>query len=58
MFVSMVRIAVDELQPSAIVWYGADAYGTADYPRSLGIPVYVYPGKGRGSLGGGNRGRF
>ena len=58
MFVSMVRIAVDELHPSAIVWYGADAYGTADYPRSLGVPVYVYPGKGRGSLGGDDCGRI
>lgn len=51
-FVSMVRAAVDELQPTAIVWYGSDAYGTADYPRSLGIPVHVFPGKGRGNLGG------
>jgi hypothetical protein len=57
MFVSMVRVAVDELHPSGIVWYGADAYGTADYPRSLGIPVYVFPGKGRGNLGGDCSGR-
>lgn len=57
-FVAMVKAAVDELRPSAIVWYGSDAYGTADYPRSLGIPVHVLPGKGRGSLGGGADGRL
>lgn len=58
MFVSMIKSAVDELQPSSIIWYGSDAYGTAGYPRSLGIPVHIFPGKGRGSLGGGTRGRF
>lgn len=58
MFVSMIKAAVDELRPSAIVWYGSDAYGTADYPRSLGIPVYVFPGKGRGALGGDMNGRL
>lgn len=51
-FVSMVKAAVDQLMPSAIVWYGSDAYGVADYPKALGIPVHVFPGKGRGSLGG------
>lgn len=57
-FVSMVKAAVDELRPNAIIWYGSDAYGTADYPRSLGIPVHVFPGKGRGSLEGGRHGRI
>ena len=52
MFTAMVKIAVDELHPSAIVWYGSDAYGTADYPRSIGIPVHVFPGNSRDPLGG------
>ena len=51
-FVSMIKAAVDQLEPSAVVWYGSDAYGVADYPKSLGMPVHVFPGKGRGSLGG------
>lgn len=58
MFISMVKIAIDELDPSAVIWYGSDAYGTADYPKLKKIPVYVYPGKGRGSLGGVSRGRI
>lgn len=29
---------------------GSDQYGVADYPRSKGIPVHLYPAKGRGSL--------
>lgn len=45
-----VRNIVDYLSPSNILWYGSDLYGVADYPRDLGIPVMVYPGKGKGSL--------
>ena len=52
MFVSMVKAAIDKLEPAAIVWYGSDAYGTTDYPKTLGIPVHVFHGKGRGNLGG------
>ena len=28
-----------------------------DYPRSLGIPVWVYPGCNRGALDGGKSGQ-
>lgn len=54
-----VRHIVDFLEPANLLWYGSDQYGVADYPRSKGIPVHVYPTKGRGSLcrhdGGGDR---
>ena len=51
-FKAALKCAVDRLQPKGIVWYGTDGFGAADYPRSLGIPVYVFPGKGRGNLKG------
>ena len=54
-----VKHIVDFLEPTNLLWYGSDQYGVADYPRSKGIPVHVYPAKGRGSLchhnGGGDR---
>ena len=56
LFCEGLRIACDELNPSGIVWYGSDAYGCADYPRSLDIPVYVFEGRGRGNIGGRERG--
>lgn len=56
MFVAMVKIAVDTLSPSAVVWYGSDAYGTTDYLDELGIQVYKFEGKGRGDLRGGQNG--
>jgi len=55
LFTQGLKIAVDELEPSGIVWYGADAYGCSDYPRSLGIPVYVFEGRGCGNIAGGSR---
>lgn len=45
-----VRHVVDYLEPANLLWYGSDQYGVAEYPRSRGIPVQVYPGKGRGRL--------
>lgn len=48
LFCQGLRIACDELYPSGIVWYVSDAYGCASYPRSCGIPVYVFEGRCRG----------
>jgi len=42
-FVEEVELAVDRLSPTTIVAYGSDAYGVFDYPRSLGVPVVVFP---------------
>lgn len=58
-FVAALRAAVDILEPLGIVWYGSTAYGVTDYPRSLGIPVHVFPGlpcKGGCTLAGGANG--
>lgn len=41
---------VDILEPTNLLWYGSDQYGVADYPRLRGIPVHLYPAKGRGNL--------
>lgn len=46
-FVRDLRTTVDELEPTAIVYYGADRYGVLEYPRDLGIEVWVYPGARR-----------
>lgn len=56
-FIRDVKTTVDVLKPKAIVYYGSDIYHVMDYPRSLGIPVWVYPGCGRGDLDGGRRGQ-
>lgn len=56
-FVRDVRATVDALEPTAIVYCGSDLCGVMDYPRSLGIPVWVYPGCNRGALDGGRRGQ-
>ena len=45
-----VEHIVDFLEPSNLLWYGSDMYGVADYPRLKGIPVHVFPAKGRGKL--------
>ena len=45
-----VKLVVDFLEPSHIVWYGSTQYGVADYLDEMGIPYTVYPGKGRGDL--------
>ena len=51
-FVRDVKTTVDVLEPTAIIYYGSDFYHVMDYPRSLGIPVWVYPGCNRGDLDG------
>ena len=56
-FVRDVKTTVDFLEPTAIVYYGSDLYDVMSYPRSLGIPVWVYPGCDRGDLDGGKRGQ-
>ncbi|WP_248923015.1 DUF4417 domain-containing protein [Olsenella intestinalis] len=48
--VKSVENIVDFLEPKNLLWYGSDQYGVADYPRSKGIPVHMYPAKGRGNL--------
>lgn len=45
-----VKLIVDYLQPSHIVWYGSTRYGVTDYLDKMRVPYTVYPGKGRGSL--------
>ena len=45
-----VRYIVDELEPTGLVWYGSTKFGVADYPLKVGIPIYHFPGKGRGNL--------
>lgn len=45
-----VKQIVDLLEPENLLWYGSDMYGVAEYPRSKGIPVHIYPAKGRGEL--------
>lgn len=45
-----VEHIVDFLEPENPLWYGSDMYGVADYPRLKGIPVHVFPAKGRGKL--------
>ena len=52
LFVRTLKCAIDELRPTRIIWYGSDAHGTGDYPRSHGIPVITYPARGRGDMGG------
>lgn len=53
LFVRTLKRTVDTLRPARIIWYGSDAHGIAEYPRSLGIPVITYPARGRGNLDGG-----
>lgn len=57
LFCTGLRIACDVLKPSGLVWYGSEAYGVSDYPRKLGIPIYQFEGRGRGQIGGRERGR-
>ena len=44
-------MTVDALKPSAIIVYGTDSYGAFDYPRSLGIPIKVFPSEMQMRLG-------
>lgn len=55
-FIRDIKVTVDELQPTNIIYYGSDFYHVMDYPRSLNIPVWTYPGCGRGTLDGGRCG--
>ena len=45
-----VKLIVDYLEPTNLLWYGSTQYGVTDYPRSKEIPITVFPGKGRGEL--------
>ena len=45
-----VKHICDFLEPENLLWYGSDQYGVTDYPLSRGIPVHMYPAKGRGNL--------
>ena len=51
-----VRLIVDYLEPTNLLWYGSTQYGVTDYPKAMGIPITVYPSKGRGSLNCGRLG--
>ncbi len=48
--VQSVKSIVDFLEPINLLWYGSMQYGVADYPIEKGIPISVYPGKGRGDF--------
>ena len=48
--VQSVKFIVDFLEPTNLLWYGSTQYGVAEYPFEKGIPITVYPGKGRGNL--------
>ncbi|MBQ9002831.1 MAG: DUF4417 domain-containing protein [Eggerthellaceae bacterium] len=50
MLKASIKHIVDYLEPENLLWYGSDMYGVADYPREKGIPVHIYPAKGRGKL--------
>ena len=52
-FIRDVKTTVDVLEPTAIIYYGSDHYHVMDYPRSLDVPVWIYPGCNRGDLDGG-----
>ena len=41
-----VEHVIDFLVPANLLWYGSEQYGVADYPRSKGTPVHMYPTKG------------
>ena len=56
-FIRDLRVTMDVLEPTTLVYYGSDLYGVLDYPRSLGIDVRVYPGAGRGVLDGSAHGQ-
>ena len=56
-FLCDVRVTVDTLESAAVVYYGSEAYGAMDYPRSLGIPAWTFSGCNRGALDGGKSGQ-
>lgn len=56
-FIRDLKTTVDMLKPTAIVYYGSDSRGALDYPRQLKIPIWVYPGCGRGTFDGARSGQ-
>ena len=48
--VESVKLIVDFLKPSHIVWYGSTQYGVTNYLSEMNIPYTVFEGKGRGRL--------
>ena len=53
-FARDLRATVKELQPDVVAYYGSIAYGVGELLDGLGTEVQVYPGAGRGRLGGGD----
>ena len=51
-FVADLEMVIDILAPSLILVYGTDAYGALDHPKSLGIPVKVFPSEMELRFGG------
>lgn len=45
--------AVDYCRPRRVAAYGADPQGFLDYAKDHGAEVVIFPGRGRGELGGG-----
>lgn len=43
-----VKLVVDFLKPSRIVWYGSTMYGVTDYLKQANVEFDVHPGKGKG----------
>ena len=54
-FIRDMKTTIDVLKPTSIIYYGSDQHHVMDYPRSLGVSVWVYPGCNRGELDGGRR---
>lgn len=42
-FMRDLRMVVDTLNPSLILIYRTDSYGSFDYPKERGIPIKVFP---------------
>ena len=40
-FVEELKMIINLKNPTNLIIYGSDAYSVLDYPRSLGIPVYL-----------------
>lgn len=45
-------IACERLHPTGIIWYGSTGYGMSAFLDALEVPIYPFPGRGRGELGG------
>ena len=55
-FLRDLRTTVEELRPDVVAYYGSAAYGAGELLESFGVEVLIYPGAGRGRLGGGEPG--